>query len=242
MAKHQLLNNNDHKNLKVITKRSAVLGESVSYVYTFPLEFKSIQAHYPICFRKDHNTGKLFPVALLGFEEDENLFLNAEQWSAHYVPCMFERQPFSIAKQSVSLDGANTLQSVVCIDVESPRISLTEGQPIFLEFGGNSAYLERVVSILETIEFGNSANEQFIEVLSELDLIESFSLEVQLNDGSKHSLFGYYTINEDKLAQLKADEVVKLHMSGFLQAIYMIIASHIHFRDLVELKNKKRGL
>jgi hypothetical protein len=239
MAKQELLNNNDHRDLKIITKRSAALGEDVSYVYTFPLEFKSIQAHYPIVFRKEAETGKLFPVALLGFENGENLFLYSEQWNASYVPCMFERQPFSIGRQSVTIDGVKSLQSAVCIDVASPRVSKTEGQPIFLEFGGNSAYLERVVAMLEAIEFGNEHNETFIAHLMELDLIESFSVDIELNNGSQHSLFGYYTINEDKLSQLGGASLEKLHTNGFLQFIYMIIASQVHFRDLVELKNKK---
>jgi hypothetical protein len=239
MAKQELLNNNDHRDLKIITKRSAVLGEAVSYVYTFPLEFKSIQAHYPIVFRKDTATGKLFPVALLGFEEGENLFLENEHWSAHYVPCMFERQPFSIARQSVTVDGVKSRQSAVCIDVASPRVNKTEGSSIFLEFGGNSAYLEKVVAMLEAIEFGNEHNEKFVAQLMELDLLESFSVEVELKNGSQHSLFGYYTINEDKLAQFNGASLEKLHANGFLQFIYMIIASQVHFRDLIELKNKK---
>jgi hypothetical protein len=240
MATQELLNNNDHRDLKIITKRSADLGEDVSYVYTFPLEFKSIQAHYPIVFRKDTTTAAaLFPVALLGFEDGENLFLEHEQWNANYVPCMFERQPFSIARQSVNIDGEKSLQSAVCIDVASPRVNKTEGQSIFLEFGGNSAYLEKVVAMLEAIEFGNEHNQKFVAQLRELDLLESLSVEVELKNGSQHSLFGYYTINEDKLAQLNGASLEKLHANGFLQFIYMIIASQVHFRDLIELKNKK---
>jgi hypothetical protein len=241
MAKHELLNNNDHKDVKIITKRSALYGENVSYVYTFPQEFKSLQAHYPICFRKDDATGKLFPVALLGFEDGENLFLNGEQWSAYYVPCMFERLPFSIAKQTTHIDGVKGVQSVVCIDVESPRISRTEGQPIFLGFGGNTAYLERVVGMLDAIELGSVENEDFVNMLTEFKLIESFSLEVELNNGSKHSLYGYFTINEEKLANIESQQLQELHQRSFLQSIYMVIASQVHFRDLVELKNKKMG-
>lgn len=242
MAKHELLNNNDHKDLKIITKRSAALGENVAYVTTFPQEFTSLQAHYPICFRKEPSSGKLFPVALLGFEEGENLFLQNEHWDAYYIPCMLERMPFSIAKQAVTVDGQKTLQSVVCIDMDSPRVNRSEGQPIFLEFGGNSAYLERVVAMLDAIEAGHHSNDEFIAMLTAMQLIESFTLEVELNNGSKHSLMGYYTINPEKLAELSGEALAQLHSHGYLQAIYMMLASQAQFRHLVELKNKKLGL
>ena len=39
------------------------------------------------------------------------------------------------------------------------------------------------------------------------DLIESFTLKVDLNDGTQNQLQGFYTINEDKLNGLSAEAV-----------------------------------
>ena len=47
-----LLNNVDHKDLRVITTRGAEYGDDVMFALTFPAEFRNIQAHYPIVFRK----------------------------------------------------------------------------------------------------------------------------------------------------------------------------------------------
>jgi hypothetical protein len=45
-------------------------------------------------------------------------------------------------------------------------------------------------------------------------------------------------VREEKLAQLTADALGKLHEKGYLQAIFMVIASLSHFRDLIERASK----
>ena len=74
MTHHVLLNNVDHKDLRVITTRSARYGDDVMYAITFPSEFRNIQANYPLVFRKNAQ-GQFEPTALLGFQERQNLFL-----------------------------------------------------------------------------------------------------------------------------------------------------------------------
>ena len=69
-----MLNSIEHKDLKVITEHSAHYGDNIWYSLTFPVEFRSVQAHYPIFFQKDPQTGRFFSVALFGFKDKENLF------------------------------------------------------------------------------------------------------------------------------------------------------------------------
>jgi hypothetical protein len=63
-------------------------------------------------------------------------------------------------------------------------------------------------------------------------------LDVELDDGSQNRLAGFYTINEDRLAQLSADQLARLHRDGYLQAIYMAVASLSQFRGLIQRKNR----
>ena len=74
MSQHVLLNNIDHKDLRVDTARSAALGDDVMFAATFPAEFRNVQAYYPIVFRKTAE-GAFQPIALFGFQEGRNLFL-----------------------------------------------------------------------------------------------------------------------------------------------------------------------
>ena len=126
MAKHVLLNNVEHAGLRVVTTRSADLGDDVMYAVTFPWEFRNLQAHYPILFRKRPDTGEFQPIALFGFEERENLFLSASGWDAAYVPLTIERQPFLIGMQPAGVGGASEPQPVIHVDLDSPRISQDE--------------------------------------------------------------------------------------------------------------------
>jgi len=103
VAKNALVNNIDHKEIKIITDRSAEFGDNVWYSLTFPAEFRSIQAYYPIFFNKNPDTGKFISVALFGFKEHENLFLNENGWNADYIPTSVLRSPFLIGKQQPQL-------------------------------------------------------------------------------------------------------------------------------------------
>ncbi|MGB0473537.1 MAG: SapC family protein [Porticoccaceae bacterium] len=236
MANHVLLDNINHKDLKIISKRSADLGDNIPSVVTFPFEFRDIQTHFPICFCKDSETGKFYTAALFGFEEKENLFLEGDQWDAAYTPLMLERQPFFIGKQQAQ-NGEE--QRLIYIDMDSPRVSSNQGQQLFLEQGGTSEYLQRISSILEAIYQGQQQTNEFVELMLKYDLIESFTLKVELNDATQNQLQGFYTINEDTLNGLSAEVITELMASGYLQAAYMVIASMSNFRSLIERKNRR---
>jgi len=233
-----LLNNVEHHNLKVITDRGARYGDDVNFVLTFPLEFRQIQSCYPIFFRKDAATGKFSPIALFGFQPGENLYLTEDGWDAHYVPLMIRRHPFIIGFQQVSGEG-DTKNAVVSIDLNSPRVNENEGEPLFLEHGGVSEYLSSMTEMLETIRLANEMNEGFVEMLLELDLLEAVTMQIELEDGSKNELLGYYTINEEKLQKLDGEALGRLHSKYYLESIHMILASLTCFRTLIEKKNEQ---
>ena len=234
MANHAPLNNVDHKNLRVVTTRGAAYGDAVMSALTFPAEFRDLQACYPIVFAQDGNGG-YDAIALLGFEQGENLFLGPNGWDAPVIPLTVERQPFMIGRGD---------ELSVHIDLDSPRVrdGGIEGEALFLTYGGTSEYLERISSVLRTIHDGLAASRAFVAALVELELIESFVLDVELDDGSQNRLVGFYTINEDRLAQLSAEQLAALHGKGYLQAIYMAVASLAQFRALIQRKNRANEL
>ena len=237
MAKIELLNNVDHKNLKIKIERSAELGDNVWFTPTFPQEFRVLQNHYPIVFTKNTDTGQFQAVALLGFEAGENLFLGENGWNARYIPLSIMRQPFLIGYQRAEKDGVAIKEMVVSVDMDNPRVNEIEGEAVFLEHGGSSAYLEQVTSILKLISDGFDRNSAFIDMLMGMDLLESFVLDVELNDGSQHLMSGFYTINEESLAGLTGDDLVILNNNGHLEPIYMAIASMSNIPKLIEMRN-----
>jgi hypothetical protein len=242
MPNIQMLNNVDHKNLRVITDRAAEYGDNQWFAPTFAHEFRNLQSHYPIVFTKNPDTGKFQAVALLGFEVDENLFLTEDGWDAMYIPLSIVRQPFLIGFQQNNEDGVTSVEPVISVNMDSPRISETRGEPVFLEHGGNSEYLEQINSLLKLVHEGHERNQDFVDILLGMDLLESFVLDVELNDGSEHRMSGFYTINETSLRGLTGDDLVILNNNGYLEAVYMAIASLSNISILVERKNRKMGL
>src|ERR1700740_563235 len=106
MARHVLLNNVEHKGLRVITARSAALGDGVMARVVVPAGFRRVRAWYPIVFQKQPDTGQFLPLALFGFEPGENLFLTASGWEASYIPISVERLPFLIGGRSSAQQAA----------------------------------------------------------------------------------------------------------------------------------------
>jgi hypothetical protein len=232
MPKHALLNNIEHKHLRVITARGAAYGDAVMSALTFPAEFRELQAHYPIVFAKNADGTGFDPIALFGFQQGENLFLGQGKngWDAPTIPLTVERQPFLIGRGDDEL--------MIHVDLDSPRLSTTEGEPLFLSYGGSSEHLERVSRVLRTIHDGLETSQGFIEALLHLELLESFVLDIELDDGSQNRLAGFYTIHEERLAALSAEQLERLHKVGYLQAIYMAVASLSQFRALIDRKNR----
>lgn len=237
MTNHVLLNNVDHKDLKIITTRSAEYGDDKQCAITFFWEFRSIQAHYPIFFTRDARTEEYTAVAMFGFEDKENLFLSDAGWDVSYVPLSVIREPFLIGFQQSASGEAADKGAVIHVDMDSPRVSYKEGEAVFLAHGGISPFLDEMNSILNTIREGHPVHELFMKELVKHNLLEPFALDVTLNNGSQHRMMGFHTINEDVLYELGGDALADLNEKGFLLPIYMAIASLSNIRDLIDRKN-----
>jgi hypothetical protein len=225
------LDNNTHRDLRVVTTRGAAWGDDLMSVPVFPSELRDVQAYYPIVFAPADNGPGLQPVALLGLRQGENLFLDARGWDAHYIPLMLERGPFMIGR------GGGEL--TIHVDLDSPRIGRGEGEPVFLPQGATTEYLERMNSVLAAIHRGVEATAPFVAALLRHDLLESFVLDVEAADGSMNRLAGFHTINEERLAALDAATLGELHAQGWLAGAYMVLASTTHLRDLIERYNRR---
>ena len=228
-----LLNNVDHQALRVVTRRAAEYGDQVMYAVTFPAEFRSLQAHYPIVFQKTVDGTGFQPIAMFGFQEGQNLFLGPQGWDAAYLPLAIARQPFLI--------GVSGDELMVHVDLDSPRLSASMGEPVFLPHGGTTEYLERMNSVLLALHQGLQSTPAFIAALLEHGLLESFVFDVERPDGSQGRLAGFHTINEERLGELDGAALERLNRAGHLQAIYMALASVSNFRALVDRQNQRDG-
>ncbi|MEP6938246.1 MAG: SapC family protein, partial [Rudaea sp.] len=140
------------------------------------------------------------------------------------------RQPFLIGMA----DG----EPVIHIDLDSPRVGRGTGEPLFREHGGTSEFLERVNSMLLALHDGVRATPAFIDALLQHALLETFVLDVELDDREQFRLAGFYTIHEERLRALDGAALATLSAAGHLEAIYMAIASLSHLRGLIDRMNR----
>lgn len=229
-----LLNNVDHHDLRVIMRGGVESGDATNQVLVFPTEFESVQREYPIVFRKDAE-GALRPVALLGLTRGENLFLDREgEWQSRYVPALVQRGPFSIAAPE-SAEG----EPMIRIDLDHPRVSRSEGTPIFLPHGGNSPYLLHITDVLRAIYVGHHLLDPMIAALDRAGLLRPVNLEARLGETEVFVISDVQVIDRERLATLSADELAGLHREGFLQAAFMAAASLANVDRLIELKSRR---
>jgi hypothetical protein len=78
----------------------------------------------------------------------------------------------------------------------------------------------------------------FIDTLLALKLIEPMTVSARFDDGSNREIGGLYTINRDQLKELTDAAVLDLFRRGYLQLIYLMLASLDHVSALLQRKNK----
>ncbi len=237
MTNHAILNTGDHGDLHVHTHADAALGDAAMAALAVPAEFRRLQGEYPILFKRDAESGSFSALALFGFENGENLFLQGDRWDAGYRPMSMAIQPFLIGR-SESGEG----QGQVHVDLDHPRISTSgEGTRVFDEDGKPTPYLERIAEMLGVLDESYRGSGDFFAALERYELLEPFTLEVPLSDGSKNSLVGFHIVDEAKLRALDGDALADLHGNGHLFPIFMAMASLSQLSGLIARKDAKQA-
>lgn len=239
MPRLELLNNIAHKDLRVATHFGAQFGDDVGTVPAFPTEYAELQREYPIFFRRNKDNGELHSVALLGFERNENLFLQGQSWNASYVPGAIAKGPFLIGFQEQQVDGELRRESVIHVDMEHARVRGSTGEPVFLPHGGHSPYLQHVITILRGINDGVDAGKPMFAALDAMGLIQPVGLEVRFDELHGANLGGLWGIDRERLAALDAESLFALHRAGFLEGVYLVLASLQNMRRLIAFKQRR---
>ena len=239
MARYELLNNVSHQDLRVSTRFGIEFGDNVGMVPAFPTEFAELQREYPIFFRKEAS-GEFQSVALLGFDHRENLFLQGDRWNASYLPGAIARGPFLIGFQEQQVDGDLRLEPVIHVDLDHPRvITGQQGEPIFLPQGGNSPYLQHIITVLRGINDGVEASKAMFAAFDALELIQPMALDVRFDEGHGVNLGGLHGIDRERLAALDATALHDLPRSGWLEGAYLVMASMHNMRRLIAEKQRR---
>ncbi|MCR6664405.1 MAG: SapC family protein [Luteimonas sp.] len=240
MARYELLNNVAHKDLRVVATRfGREFGDDVGMVPAFATEYAELQREYPLFLQRDHATDEYRSVALLGFEGGENLFLQGGRWNAAYLPGHVAKGPFLIGFQEQWVDGELRNEPVVHVDLDHPRVSFVEGEAVFQPGGGNTPYLDRILTVLHGIHAGVEGGKAMYAAFDAHGLIQPITLDVKFNDEAGANLTGLHGIDRERLAALDADALHALHRAGFLEGAYLLLASTYNIRHLMAAKQQR---
>ncbi|WP_443749884.1 SapC family protein [Asticcacaulis solisilvae] len=243
MGQHVVLNNVEHHDLRLITRRGAAFGDSANQTVVYPSEYQEIQRHYPIFFRQAEGGG-LQSVALLGFDKAENLFLDGDVWNAGYIPAMHRVGPFLIGQPQAAPGEAlpEDADAVILVDPAHARISRTEGEALFLSNGGNSPALNEVGQVLEQVYYGARASDAMFAAFQDSGLLAPVQIEVKIDDTQSFILKDMLTISREALHNLDDAHLRALNQAGFLALAFHVVSSMGNLSRMITLKTSRAAV
>jgi hypothetical protein len=225
-----------HAELRVIAGRDF---DFVSRLHTIPLsavEFMASARHYPIIFA---GTGSAMqPVALVGLRPDENLFVRpGGGWSEGcYVPAILRRAPFVLLQDTKQgRDGVG-----LCLDVDSPLVSRTEGAPLFKQ-GRPTEIVAKMARFAASYSKEQARTRQFIAALQQHDLLVERRMEITLGTGQKIVFSGFHVIDEERLRRLDDAAAVTFFRRGWTALCVAHFLSLGNMGRLHHLANRRAG-
>ena len=235
----KILNNVDHKDLRIDTRPDTRYGDFVNRALVFSTEYIELQREFPILIWQNTASQAFESHVILGLERDENLFIENSEWQSRFIPATLARGPFSIGYQRREQHDGESAEVVVMVDEDHPRCGVEAGEAVFLEHGGESRYLEYIKKVLQKIEDGLRADAVFFGLLQKLDLLEPVSIKISLTEEKQVNFRGYHTINQERFANLDGSGLLELNRAGVLGFVFFAASSLGNFQKLIELKNAR---
>lgn len=225
------LSSRRHAALRVKPQTDFKFARGVHTAVLMHSEFIQAAASYPIVFVEDSDIDGFRPVALLGLQRGENVFVDADgEWLADYIPVVLRAYPFALARARAG-EAPEGERLAVCIDAASELVSLTEGSRLFDASGVPTEVLEQAKSLLRATRDMQQATDLFSRALAERNLLIPLGVKARRANQTLE-VGGCYTINHDRLEGLPDAKLCELRQPGWLAAIYSHLVSLQHFERL----------
>lgn len=224
------VNADQHRSLTVAASPQGYAFAAAAHtVMLNAVEFFEACREYPIIFAPNAD-GDFIPLALLGLQQGENLFVDAAgAWKTTYIPAYIRRYPFIPADNG-------TPEFPICVDQTFDGLNIDGGQRIFDEAGEPTDYCRHIQAFVRDYQQQHAFTQAFTAKLKELELFQPYDAKVQLNDGRQFVLQDLFTVEENRLARLGDVSVLELFRKGYLGLIYAHLASIKNLQKLVNLK------
>lgn len=220
------LDKDKHSDLKVNIRHNFSFIKDTHLAAVTLREFGQIAGCMPIAFIKDPKLGSTHAIAMLGLEQNVNMYFKGDQWMGHAMPLNVQRFPFDVRPDGDKLG--------VFIDEKSDLIT-DDGEALFTDAGEPTEFLQSRHQMLGDIANSEMATQRFIEKIEELKLLDPIQLLVNYADGQQRNVTGLFGISEKRVNELDDEAFLELRKSGFLPAIYAVMLSLSQINRLAQL-------
>jgi SapC len=224
----EALNSGQHSRMKIRRLEKAPVMASTHAVPVTVDEFSLVQRHYPIVFSVG---GDPVPLALMGLSEGTNVFLDQDGLPTDpntYIPAYMRRYPFLLARLRPDSDELS-----LCFDPTSGAVGeFDDGEPLF-DGDQPSDATRAILQFCEQFETAGQRTAAFIEELKKTDLLMDGEVAIQPEGADQPFVYrGFRMVDEDKLRELRGDELRRMNQSGLLALIYAHLFSLAQIREI----------
>ena len=191
-------------------------------------EFALAQRHYPIVFSIGDQP---IPIALMGLNENVNVFLDQDGRPLDtnvYIPAYIRRYPFMLARLRPDSDELS-----LCFDPTSEAVGeFEEGEALF-DGDQPSDATKAILQFCEQFEAAGQRTGAFVEELKSSDLLMDGEVAIQPQGFEQPFIYrGFRMVDEEKLKNLRGDELRKMNQNGMLALIYAHLFSLSQMREV----------
>ncbi|KQM37647.1 SapC family protein [Sphingomonas sp. Leaf10] len=222
------LSSQTHGNWKV---RSSDRAPFLTGQHAIPVtveEFPLVQRRMPIVFSVGDDP---VPLALMGLNEGVNTFLDDEGRlidQETYIPAYIRRYPYLLARLRPDSDELS-----LCFDPTSDVIGpFEDGEPLF-DGDQPSEVTKQILAFNEQFEQAGQKTGMFMKEIKDMGLLMDGEVSIQQEGADQPFVYrGFQMVSEEKLNELRGDQLRKMQQSGMLPLIFAHLFSLSLMRDV----------
>ena len=223
------LNSRDHGEYRIRPDDSALFLTKQHAVPLTVDEFVQAQRHLPIIFSSGDDP---VPLALMGLNEGVNTFLDDEGKlrGPTYVPAYVRRYPWMLAKLR-----SDSEEMSLCFDPTTHTVGAFDEGERLMEDGKPTDLTRNILEFCEQFEQAAQRTGQFMKDLKDLNLLMDGEVSIQTPGRDQPFIYrGFRMVNEEKLRDLRGDQVRKISQNGMLPLLHAHLFSLQLMRDLFQ--------
>jgi SapC len=191
-------------------------------------EFVMASRFFPIIFSAGDQP---VPLALMGMNEGVNVYMDDDGKFTDpvYLPAYIRRYPFMLAKLRPDGDELS-----LCFDPTSDAVGefKDEGEALF-DGETPTENTQNILKFCEDFEQAGARTHQFVEELNKAGLLMDGEVAIQQEGKEQPFVYrGFKMVDEDKLRDMRGDELRKMNQNGMLPLIHAHLFSLQLMREL----------